>query len=282
MLIARLAWRKMSPAAREFATKTLAAHPHYAEFLAADRPAEIAAEEWAFLRAAVWPDWVRDHHSATYYKPEWHFVNVPFVPPQSHVDPRSLKTPDPNITTQIPVAIDKVKQASAEERAIYLSWLLHLVGDIHQPLHCTMLVSERFPRGDRGGNLALIRRAADQPPTNLHLLWDTVLGETISPAALDRSVAECQDLEKQCGDSLARSTKEHTSPISWAAESFETAKESAYLNGELHVANADLRPDNNDVPLLPEVYAKNCTRVGGLCAIKAGIRLAEAVGRLQN
>lgn len=32
-------------------------------------------------------------------------------------------------------------------------YLLHLVGDLHQPLHCTTYVSAYFPNGDMGGNL---------------------------------------------------------------------------------------------------------------------------------
>jgi len=34
------------------------------------------------------------------------------------------------------------KSASAEDRAVALSWLIHFVGDIHQPLHCASLFTE--------------------------------------------------------------------------------------------------------------------------------------------
>ena len=44
-----------------------------------------------------------------------------------------------------------------EEKAIYLTWLMHLVGDIHQPLHCTAVFREQFPNGDKGGNDAFVR-----------------------------------------------------------------------------------------------------------------------------
>ena len=41
---------------------------------------------------------------------------------------------------------------SPDVKAMAYCWLFHLVGDIHQPLHCTALFSaEHFPKGDRGG-----------------------------------------------------------------------------------------------------------------------------------
>jgi len=44
-------------------------------------------------------------------------------------------------------------KASQEIRAVYLSYLIHLIGDMHQPLHCCSLVTEVYPSGDKGGNL---------------------------------------------------------------------------------------------------------------------------------
>ena len=62
--------------------------------------------------------------------------------------------------------------AADDERALALSWLLHLLADLHQPLHTTALYSaERFPNGDRGGNDIAIRGGS-----NLHALWDGALG----------------------------------------------------------------------------------------------------------
>src|SRR5205823_4340914 len=54
------------------------------------------------------------------------------------------------------------------ERAIALAWILHLVGDLHQPLHNAALFSNHFdgPSGDRGGNWILIGPA---PGTGTHI-----------------------------------------------------------------------------------------------------------------
>jgi hypothetical protein len=58
------------------------------------------------------------------------------------------------------------------ERALALCWLLHLLADLHQPLHTTSLYSlGAFANGDRGGNDIAVSGAG-----NLHALWDGALG----------------------------------------------------------------------------------------------------------
>jgi len=52
--------------------------------------------------------------------------------------------------------VDSIRTGTDEEEAIYLAWLMRLVGDIHQPLHCTAVFSEQCPNGDKGGNDAFI------------------------------------------------------------------------------------------------------------------------------
>jgi hypothetical protein len=38
------------------------------------------------------------------------------------------------------------------EQALFARYLVHIVGDIHQPLHSVSLFNETYPSGDRGGN----------------------------------------------------------------------------------------------------------------------------------
>src|SRR5262249_53054503 len=61
---------------------------------------------------------------------------------------------------------------SKPDKALMLSWLFHVVGDIHQPLHSTNMFSQKlFPEGDRGGDNIPTRQRG-----NLHSLWDGFLG----------------------------------------------------------------------------------------------------------
>lgn len=59
------------------------------------------------------------------------------------------------------------------EKSMMLRYLVHVVGDVHQPLHSAELIDEKkFPKGDMGGNLFEIKYS----PTivNLHEFWDSV------------------------------------------------------------------------------------------------------------
>lgn len=54
-------------------------------------------------------------------------------------------------------------------RSFMIRFLLHIVGDVHQPLHSSALFSPEFPDGDQGGNLFKITyKTYDE----LHALWD--------------------------------------------------------------------------------------------------------------
>jgi hypothetical protein len=55
-------------------------------------------------------------------------------------------------------------KATPEERAVYLSWLIHLIGDEHMPLHCCSLFASEYPAGDKGGT----RFSSNPQPEEFH------------------------------------------------------------------------------------------------------------------
>jgi hypothetical protein len=78
------------------------------------------------------------------------------------------------------VEFDKVLKnaaASDEEKAIALAWILHLGGDIHQPLHTSARITELEPKGDQGGNLFSLtpKDTPREQSENLHWFWDSIL-----------------------------------------------------------------------------------------------------------
>ena len=54
-----------------------------------------------------------------------------------------------------------------------LRLLIHYLGDIHQPLHCTARVDKQFPQGDKGGNLFSLPNHLSIG--DLHAVWDSIL-----------------------------------------------------------------------------------------------------------
>ena len=114
---------------------------------------------------STWPDEMRSNPDFRPYD-KWHYVNLPEDKKYHEVE----HTQD-NIVTIIERAIDILKEPSfdREERVFYLKYLVHLVGDIHQPLHTGRAA-------DYGGSKIKLKfkgRKAEQTNTNLHVLWDT-------------------------------------------------------------------------------------------------------------
>jgi hypothetical protein len=279
MVAARLAWEKLDQDQRSKAIQILKEHPHYDEFLSADRPQGFTEDEWVFLRAATWSDWVRNHHKAEYHHATWHYINYPFVPPGSHVDPAAHEPPadEENIVRQLGWATKTVKDGTQEEKAVAFCWLLHLVGDIHQPLHSTALFSEEFPDGDRGGNLAYVVLHEGANKTKLHPMWDGLLGRSTSRSAIGRVVSQVHALLQDNPDIIKQDLQSHTSFESWGRESFECAKKNAYLNGKLPLGTED--DDESDIDVAPEDYAKNAGRTARVQIAKAGARLAATIAK---
>jgi hypothetical protein len=280
MVTARLAWRELNDGQKSSAIKILKKHPHYVEFLKAKQPSGYSEDEWVFLRAATWPDWVRSHHKAKYHHATWHYINYPFVAPDSKIDPDKHQPPkdEENIVRQLNFAIKKVKIGNQEDQAIYLCWILHLVGDIHQPLHTTAFFSDAFPDGDRGGNLAYVVLRDGANKTKLHPMWDGLLGKSTSVSAIERVVKQVKDLPKKDQDQIKQSVEDNKSVESWAKESFEIAKQSSYLDGKLPIGDED--EDAGEIEVAPADYVQKSGHVARVQIAKAGLRLATTIAEV--
>jgi len=273
LTIARCAWLRLTPAARQRASEILKSHPHYEEYLSADRPSNVTADEWAFMRASYWPDWVRSNHSDAYNQPTWHYITAAFVPARSHLPAPVITHDGPNVVKQIAICQEKLRAGTPAEQPISMCWLLHLVGDIHQPLHCGTLYNETFPEGDRGGNLSLVRINSGMP-VRLHATWDDLLGTEMTMTAIEETVASLLRLDATQSGELAALLANHPAPADWAAEGFALAVDKAYLHGDLITVNADTQPAPELVPNLSEAYLTEAREVAQLVAVRAMHRLA--------
>jgi hypothetical protein len=79
-------------------------------------------------------------------------------------------------------------------------------------------------------------------------------------------------------DLIKNELANNTTFESWAKESFEIAKKSAYLNGQLPLGVQDDEP--SDIAVAPDDYAKNAGRVARIQIAKAGARLAATLSKL--
>jgi S1/P1 Nuclease len=76
-----------------------------------------------------------------------------------------------------------ITDTDAARNAIALTWLFHLVGDIHQPFHSTQIFTTDYPNGDRGGNLICLRPTPKSKPMVLHRFWDGVITNSTNTTA---------------------------------------------------------------------------------------------------
>ena len=276
MVVARIAWKELKPEERDKVIAILEKHPHFAEFLKDDRPSNIPEKEWVFLRAATWSDWVRSGppDRKKFHRPNHHFINLPFVhPPMTATPP---KVPDDNVVSAIHKYTKSVKMSTNQvDRAVELTWLFHLVGDVHQPLHCATLFGTDFPHGDRGGTRAKFR--VENHLVQLHSFWDGLLGQSMSLASIGSTVLEIETLVGNFPNAVKADLKNNKTPEKWAAEGLEAAKKYAYLDGKLPLVNVEDDPDADDIERAPAKYAESAGEIARFGAYKGGKRLAAVL-----
>lgn len=255
---------------------------HYKVFLSANRPTidgEMMDEiEWAFVQAATWPDWVRDpkEQTPTLTKPEaasihkqfhqgpWHFVNLPFVHPSDAdvYDAAALaalkkqalvpefkkvdgKDQPRHALAALKQSLEVLRSdAKDADKAVALCWVLHLVGDLHQPLHASALIARaeslpktKFdpppaafapPEGDAGGNrLAIKLKPEEKNARPLHAYWDSlVFNDAQKYSVVEEKVKVLVNMPNYKADKLPELAK--TEFLDWAEESLEWATSVAY------------------------------------------------------
>jgi len=231
--------------------------------LATDRSNSLTPHDMA--SEAVWADL---YHAAGHKETaQWHFVDLEITGPDLKAACFGLPDPGP-VASKGPAddcIIDKISEFARElvdpatdpdERLIALRYVLHFVGDIHQPLHA-------IDNHDRGGNCVLLNLGGPRSQ-NLHAYWDTAVVRALGPDP----VATARTLIAAITPDEIRSWASG-SPKDWAMESFEIARTTAYTLGS--------RPgcDGNQGPIdLPSGYAETARRTAAVQLEKAGVRLA--------
>jgi S1/P1 Nuclease len=203
-VVAEIAWQQLDEPTRQQIVDILRRHPRFAEDFEKKMPTDVETadkatqDHWIFQQAATWPDMAR---KTQYDQPTWHYINVPLFLDGERRVPFNLSTEYPTATVQADgnvaqatkhcLALIAAPDASVDAKALAYSWLIHLVGDMHQPLHSTALVSNYFPKGDEGGNKILVVQGH-----NLHSLWDGLLGTRSQMRDVDREVAKLKEQQE--------------------------------------------------------------------------------------
>jgi S1/P1 nuclease len=199
----------------------------------ADRLLKIGSTETTsdFMTACVWADDIRRTRRET---GPWHYIDYHF---RSDGKPTPSKPDAENVETALAkfTAILKDPSQPDADRADALRFIMHFVGDSHQPLHAVSRDSDAMPDGDKGGNAFMIIPPAGltPQPKNLHSLWDQGCGlfnGTRRPLS-EGGVSKIQDLASSLtgkyADEESRAAKD-LDPTDWTHESLKLAQTQVY------------------------------------------------------
>lgn len=229
--------------------------------------AGVPEAEVLLMLAARWPDDSDDGHSGQ--KGEWHYINTPLVFDGSPTKPAKPN----NLVTSFADRVQELKTAPASaegkvQRAIALCWILHQIGDSHQPLHAVSLFSQRFQgnAGDLGGNIFYVRYSDGGATQKLHFVWDEAITGVYDLRQLNRLALTLRSDNPRASFPTLRELK----PETWIAESAALARSVVYQNGALQSG-----PNKNNGMVLPAGYSQERGRVGKQRGTLAGYRMAD-------
>lgn len=295
-VVAAIAWQKLSLLRRAEIVAVLRQHPRFDEDFANAIPIELAGAEteaqnrWIFCQAAVWPDIARglpDDERDKYHRPRWHYINLP-VFWDAHQAQAAVGTIEANLSFEYPssltadelnavqaikrsIAIVNSSTSSVEKKAVHYCWLIHVIADLHQPLHSAALFSKRlFPGGDRGGNLIEVREGNSSDVRNLHSVWDGLLGnDNDFTGVLKRAAGAVDDFPADFNATFVGLPHD-----AWSTECQQVAMASVYRALLTEIAAAESAHENLEPITLEADYLTAAARVSRRQAVMAGARLA--------
>jgi hypothetical protein len=206
---------------------------------------------------AVWADEHRDAVTGS-----WHYVNIPFS--SGRYEPTRDCRHGGCAVAAIERAVEELAgDGDRQQRLGALRWLVHLVADLHQPLHAG-------DGWDRGGNGLRVRLGSRREPTNLHHVWDTEVVQALARGRGPLAVARQLGAEIDAG--RAAGWKASLSPAAWAEESSREARAVYAMLG--------VTPREQEIVPLGPGYAEAQQQRVGTALQRAGVRLAALLDRI--
>jgi hypothetical protein len=136
----------------------------------------------------------------------WHYVNIPSDKNYADIEPNEHGDLVQGINTCLEIIKDD--KSSREDKVFYLRFLVHLIGDLHQPMHIGRVE-------DKGGNDIQLQWFGDG--TNLHRLWDSNMIND-NGMSFTELASEFPEISRQKVKLIQRGTL-----LDWVAESHQLA-----------------------------------------------------------
>ncbi|WP_404713417.1 S1/P1 nuclease [Sphingomonas sp. MMS24-J13] len=207
--------------------------------------------------ASVWPDCIKTLGDRFSYAYSWHFQDTDICQP---FDLKPWCKDGNCVSSQIARAQRMVadRKLPPRDRLMALAFLVHFVGDLHQPLHAAE------HDGDQGGNKVKMSYGA-LPRTNLHSVWDGLLAERSISTPLSGSAGILAEVPPAERARLASGTIED-----WSRDSWEMAKSQVYGSVIPNICTA--KPGT---VAMDEATIEKLIPVVRLQVAKGGLRLAR-------
>ena len=280
--VALIAEKHLTPEARQLVEKLLG-----------ENPIDPKLKRWCgnatadlLVDASTWPDDVRNEcHNGP-----WHYIDIPRGKHKGSLE--EYCGPDGCVTRTIEEqrAILKDKSADSLKRAEAIRYLIHFVGDMHQPLHV-------INNGDNGGNCVPVKYLHHEPllnpqhpehedySPNLHQIWDTEIVERDMEVSNPHRYAD--ELDDKFRGEAASWVAAGIHVENWAWEVHERAEAEVYeaLSVKIPV-EPDVKPkgcsDNNHIGkrmfekhlVADEAYQTRAAKAAETSLAEAGVRLA--------
>ena len=247
MTVAYIAYQNLAPQTRNRVRELLKLNPDYQSW-ERQIPSGASADDhdrMIFMIASTWADDIKNEaqytddgndggntaggatssqnigYSDLLRHRYWHFVNTAFSPDQTPLP----EIPTPNAQTQIVTFRAVLASSQPDELKSYdLVWLVHLIGDVHQPLHAVTRFTKSYPKGDAGGNLVKLVGDAD---STLHSYWDDLPG---SDCKFCSDKVQCLNRAIVLGRAYQSASAKSRSmdAAAWIRESFDEARTKVY------------------------------------------------------
>ena len=252
---ALLAYRHLLPQVRE----------RLDALLASDSDSLTAPD---FAARATWADKYRIAHRET---AAWHFADIELDQPDLSSAcfgfPPLAKDQVASLGPAQDCVVNKIDQFSAElaspattqaERLLALKFLIHFIGDLHQPLRAT-------DHQDKGGNCVGLAAPIDRT-ANLHAYWDVAVVEALGSSAPQIADRLGASLEAAQFKDWSQGT-----PHSWALDTFEVGR------GDSYALPAKPTCQNPGSIALSGEYRARAEKDAAVQLLKAAVRLAAVL-----
>lgn len=192
---------------------------------------------------SIWMDQIRSNPKYDYTH-DWHWVTIP----DGMTYEETQKNPNGDIISTIQTIIEELKSGdlSQKKEERRLKMLIHLVGDIHNPLHVGT-------GKDMGGNRTEVEWFYE--PSNLHRVWDSEMIDDTKLSYTEYSVAIDHPTQKQI------EKWQNTTVLDWAYEAMEY-RDQVYDLPSDHQLGYEYQYKNHD--LLNKQLLKAGVRLAGV------------------